>query len=479
VLFSEPGFLFFFLPLVLLGGLALSGVRLRNLWLVLASLFFYAYGEKVAIMLGSILLNYLLGLWVGATRHSRGRRWTIALAVAVNLGLLIAFKYTNFIVANLNSAAGLLGHGPFRVGHVALPIGISFLTFHGLSYVIDVHRGDAPANKRFLEAALYLSFFPQLIAGPIIRYRDIAGQLRSRQVTLADFTWGIQRFLMGLAKKLLIANTVALTADKIFGLPLRQINGGMAWLAVGCYTVQIYFDFSGYSDMAIGLARMFGFRFGENFNYPYISTTLSEFWRRWHISLSNWFRDYLFFPLGANRLGNRRAYCNLMLVFLLCGLWHGASWNFAVWGLFHGGLLVLERLGLARRVGGWWRPFRHGYALLAIMAGWVIFRAATLGEAMGLFRAMAGQSGATLYRTTSFLDLPVLLALAAGIVLSTPLFPALQRKVQALPERFPRWGPALGLGISAAALAGLLLLFLASAVTLAAGTYNPFIYYKF
>jgi len=480
MLFSEPAFLFFFLPLVLLGGFTLPGIRLRNLWLVLASLFFYAYGEKVGIMLGSILLNWLLGLWVGGAR-GRGRRWAITTAVAANIGLLAYFKYTNFFFENLNSLAALAGHAPFKAHPVALPIGISFLTFHGMSYVIDVYRGDAPANKHFLEAALYLSLFPQLIAGPIIRYRDIAGQIRDRRVTIDDFSAGIQRFLMGLGKKLLIANTVASTADQIFHLPLRQTTAGMAWLAVGCYTLQIYFDFSGYSDMAIGLARMFGFRFAENFQYPYISTTITEFWRRWHISLSSWFRDYVFFPLGANRRGPGRAYFNLILVFFLCGLWHGANWTFAVWGLFHGCLLVLERLALARTVNGWWRPFRHAYALLAIMAGWVIFRSASMGEAMGLFRAMAGQSGATGldYRAAGFLDLPLVLALCAGIALSTPLFPALQSRCQALPERFPRWGGALGQGIAWAAVAGLLLLFLASAAVLAAGTYNPFIYYKF
>ena len=481
MLFSEPAFLFFFLPLALLGGLLLPGIRLRNLWLVAASLFFYASGEKVGIMLGSILLNYGLGLWVGATRRSPRRRWAITVAVAANIAVLAGYKYTGFLLDNLNLLGRLLGHAPLRLHPIALPIGISFLTFHGMSYVIDVYRGDAPANKSFLEAALYLSLFPQLIAGPIIRYRDIADQIRERSVTVEDFGAGVQRFVMGLGKKLLLANTVASAADQIFHLPLNQTTAGMAWLAVGCYTLQIYFDFSGYSDMAIGLARMFGFRFMENFNYPYISTTITEFWRRWHISLSNWFRDYVFFPLGANRKGPARAYFNLVLVFFLCGLWHGASWTFALWGLFHGGLLVLERLGLARRVGGWWRPFRHAYALAAIMAGWVLFRSATLGEAMGLFQALAGRSGATglEYTAGQFLDAPLKLALAAGLALATPVYPALRQRLQALPGRFPGWAPALDLGLACASFAGLALVFAASAAVLAAGTYNPFIYFKF
>ena len=306
----------------------------------------------------------------------------LGLAIAVNLVVLGVFKYANFFADNVNAVAAAIGAPPLAFPHVLLPIGISFYTFHAISYVVDVYRRDASAQKSPVHAALYLLLFPQLIAGPIIRYRYIADQLEQRVVSLDDFAVGVRRFVIGLGKKVLIANTVAAPADKIFSMPLAELTPAHAWLGIVCYTLQIYFDFSGYSDMAIGLGRMFGFHFPENFRWPYVADTVQEFWRRWHISLSSWFRDYLYVPLGGNRVSPARMYANLVTVFFLCGLWHGASWNFVIWGLFHGSFLVVERLGLAAAIRRLWRPLRHVYLLLVVMIGWVFFRADTLPSAV-------------------------------------------------------------------------------------------------
>jgi alginate O-acetyltransferase complex protein AlgI len=362
---------------------------------------------------------------------------------------------------------------------VLLPIGISFFTFHAISYVVDVHRRDASAQKRPVEAALYLLLFPQLIAGPIIRYREIASQLTRRFVATSDFAEGIRRFIIGFAKKMLIANTVAGPADQIFAMPGAQLTAGHAWLAVICYTLQIYFDFSGYSDMAIGLGRMFGFRFPENFRYPYVASSVQDFWRRWHMSLSAWFRDYVYVPLGGNRTGTSRLYVNLVTVFFLCGLWHGASWNFVIWGLFHGAFLVIERLGLARRVQSIWSPLRHAYLLIVVMIGWVFFRAETLPGALGMLTAMTGLGHAepTVYDVTWYLTPEVVVAMVTGIVAATPIAPTLGRILWTDGDaeasvRFA-WLP------SAAVTAGLFVLLFASVMLSAARTYNPFIYFRF
>ena len=298
---------------------------------------------------------------------------------------------------------------PIAVPRVLLPIGISFFTFHAISYVIDVYRRDATAQKSPVHAALYLLLFPQLIAGPIIRYRDIADQLARRVVTLDDFAYGVRRFVIGLAKKVLIANVVAGPADQIFAMPPAELSTAHAWLGIVCYTLQIYFDFSGYSDMAIGLGRMFGFRFPENFRWPYIATSVTAFWRRWHISLSTWFRDYLYIPLGGNRVSPARRYRNLVTVFFLCGLWHGASWNFVIWGLWHGSFLVIERVlhAIARQISPRrdhaiaahpeslaWPIWPHVYTLVVVMIGWVFFRAETLPGAIAFLRSLAGLTAA-------------------------------------------------------------------------------------
>jgi alginate O-acetyltransferase complex protein AlgI len=342
-----------------------------------------------------------------------------------------------------------------------------------------VYRQDASAQKRPIEAALYLLVFPQLIAGPIVRYRQIAAQLTSRAATISDFAYGVRRFIIGLAKKMLVANTLAVPADHIFMMPAAELTAAHAWLAVVCYTLQIYFDFSGYSDMAIGLGRMFGFHFPENFAYPYIASSVQDFWRRWHMSLSAWFRDYVYIPLGGNRASTARVYFNLVLVFFLCGLWHGASWTFVAWGLFHGLFLVLERLGLAPRLLAAPRWLRHAYLLLVVMVGWVFFRAESLSGAISMLRAMIGLGGAapTVYLPGWYLTREVLVALAAGIVGATPIVPAIAARWARTPDEHT--APQLGWGLSLLAASALVVLLAASVMMTAAQTYNPFIYFRF
>jgi alginate O-acetyltransferase complex protein AlgI len=485
MLFSSPVFLFLFLP-VLLPLYFLVPHRSRNLLLLLVSLLFYIWGEKlyVAIMLVSIAANYGLGLWVDRLAGRRNSAWVIALAVAVNLTLLIGFKYANFLVDNLNGLLVHLSIAPIALAPVHLPLGISFFTFHSLSYVIDIYRREVRALKNPIDFALYISFFPQAIAGPIVRYHDVASQLVERVVTRDGFAAGVRRFILGLGKKMLIANIVAVPADAIFNLPVNSLTPGLAWLAMVCYTLQIYFDFSGYSDMAIGLARMFGFQFLENFNYPYISQSITEFWRRWHISLSSWYRDYLYIPLGGNRLGTIHTYFNLVAVFFLCGLWHGASWNFIFWGLFHGMFLVLERMGLGRALAATWAPLRHGYTLLIVMVGWVFFRAASLPQALTFLQALLGSTTRSEYAPplALYLNHELMLALLAGVVGAMPVLPWLiqvkDRLVESLGQRLR---PVLAIE-TASACAGIAfcsLILLASSMQLAAGTYNPFIYFRF
>jgi alginate O-acetyltransferase complex protein AlgI len=484
MVFCAPDFLFAFLPLVLLGYFLLPR-RLGNAFLLAASLLFYAWGEKgwAFLMLGSIAFNYALVLLAEPLRRRGRQRGVMALAVAANLALLVAFKYANFLADNLNVLLGALGLPTVALEPVHLPVGISFFTFHALSYVVDVYRGRTPAQRNPIDFGLYITFFPQLVAGPIVRYGDIAGQFVRRSAGVADFAEGVRRFVLGLAKKMLLANTLGSCADGVFGLPAGQLPAGVAWLGAVCYLFQIYFDFSGYSDMAVGLARMFGFRFPENFAHPYVSASVTEFWRRWHISLSTWFRDYLYIPLGGSRHGLARTGRNLLTVFVLCGLWHGASWTFLIWGLYHGLFLVLERAGLGGLLERLPRPLRHGYALLVVLVGWVFFRAATLGGAVTFLTAMCGLGGAdrTAPDVLWYMRPSVVLALAASVVCSLPLVPALGRLRDRLLGAFPA-GARRGLvgGVCALAeVAGLAVLSLGSAAALAAGTYNPFIYFRF
>jgi len=501
VLFTEPTFLFLFLP-VLLALYFAPSIRSAHRtfhgeygnWLLLvASVIFYAKGGGAftRLMLASIAFNYWMAIAVDRARArsaSPARRW-VAFAVIVNLCVLGVFKYANFFADNVNTLFLALGVRPLVVPRVLLPIGISFFTFHAISYVIDVYRRDATAQKSPVHAALYLLLFPQLIAGPIIRYRDIADQLASRRVTIDDFAYGVQRFVIGLAKKVLIANLVAVPADQIFAMPAAQLSTGHAWLGLTCYTFQIYFDFSGYSDMAIGLGRMFGFRFPENFRWPYVAASVQDFWRRWHLSLSTWFRDYLYIPLGGNRVSRGRQYRNLVTVFFLCGLWHGASWNFVIWGLWHGAFLVIERVVNQSAIPNKstisnqqsaipvfsWPIWPHVYTMLVVMIGWVFFRADTLAGAVSFLKALAGTTSAvpTPYTVGWYLTPELWLAVVAAAIGSTPWVPALAARL-ARPDR-----PGLRATFAVVNTATLAALLFASILQLAARTYNPFIYFRF
>ncbi|MFH1139880.1 MAG: MBOAT family O-acyltransferase [Pseudomonadota bacterium] len=475
MVFSSPLFLFLFLPLVL-AGYSLAGRNLRNAVLLIASLSFYIWGEPgyFWILLASIGGNYFFGLSI-EKRILTGKNPRKALAggVIANLALLIAYKYANLLVDSLNYFGVLAGLGPFlALNPVHLPIGISFFTFQAVSYLIDVYRKECPAQKKLSDLALYISMFPQLIAGPIVRYNHIAEQLVERSFTIDYWSLGIRRFIIGLGKKVLIANAVGLTADQIFALPGSQISPGLAWLGAVCYGLQIFYDFSGYSDMAIGLGLLFGFHFPENFNYPYLARSIREFWRRWHMTLSNWFRDYLFIPLGGSRTSNINIYRNLIVVFGLCGIWHGASWNFLVWGLYHGLFQVFERLGLDRILARSPRVVGHVYALAVVTVGWAFFRLESFPEALSYIRAMFSLHwGETnFYTVPMFLNREVGLALILGVLGCAPLLPGLtawlNRKIGGTPAFV----------LSAAALFGV---FFLSTLYLAATTYNPFIYFRF
>lgn len=481
--FNARLFLFGFLPIVLLAVLAIEwatrrldpsgarfGQRLQNAFLLAASLLFYAWGEDkhVLWMLLSIGANYGLGRRIGAELARGGDgRLTLALGVALNLGLLGWFKYANFFL------------GPFVEGWraVALPIGISFYTFQALSFLVDVRRGEAKAPDSLIDFALYIALFPQLIAGPIVRYADLAAELLERRIRLDLFASGARRFAIGLGKKVLIADVAARTADQAFGLPAAELSPGLAWAGTIAYSVQIYFDFSGYSDMAIGLGRMLGLRFRENFSWPYISRSITEYWRRWHLSLSTWFRDYLYIPLGGNRRGALRTYLNLGAIFLLCGLWHGAAWTYVLWGGFQGLFLIVERLFLGRWLERLWRPLSHLYMHLVLLLGWVLFRSADLEQAGHYYRALLGlgSSVEAVYREGWYIGERFWISLGLGALCSLPwieLWWRLERRTRAAR---PQLQALLSLGGNLAAL-GLLLLALARA---AAQTQSPFIYFRF
>ena len=471
MLFSSSVFLFIFLPAVLLGHFLLRGQRARNLLLLAASLFFYAWGEPVYVflMLFSICANYALGRGIDA-KQGRGRKALLVLAVAVDLGILFVFKYLDFTIENLNALLGLR-IAPVRL---SLPIGISFFTFQALSYCIDVYRGAAEVQRNILDLGLYISFFPQLIAGPIVRYNTVAQQIRQRTVDAEGFQQGVKRFIIGLAKKILLANNLSIAAERAFALAgAGEISTALAWLGSISYTLQIYFDFSGYSDMAIGLGRMFGFRFEENFNYPYISRSVSEFWKRWHISLGRWFRDYIYFPLGGSRVSRAKLLRNLFAVWLFTGIWHGAAWQFIVWGLGYGVLVAFEKLsGLPGRLRT--RAGKGLYTLLTLLivnAGWVLFGAESFAGALTQLGAMLGIRAAAPSALAGFLLRESWVFLAAGVLFSTPLASRGLAKLRAGRED----KPLLILGETA-----LYLLLLVLCVSyLAMGSHNPFIYFNF
>ncbi len=475
MVFSSILFIFYFLPVFLF---CYYSLPFKHATLLLFSLIFYAYGEVIYtyVMLLSILINYAFGLWI-AGGEGRGRKLALGAGVVVNLGILVYFKYLGFFYEMVATVAPGLMSGPPQVH---LPLGISFFTFHALSYLIDVYRRQVPVERSLIYVAVYITMFPQLVAGPIIRFHDIRDEIHNRRVSAGLFAEGIQIFVIGLAQKVLIANTVAVAADQIFALDPTGLSLPVAWLGIACYTLQIFFDFCGYSTMAIGLGLMIGFHFPLNFNYPYISQSITEFWRRWHISLSMWFRDYLYIPLGGNRAGPLITYRNLLIVFFLCGLWHGANWTFVVWGLWHGAFLVFERLGIARLLDRSVPAVRHLYTMLVVMIGWVFFRADTLEHAWTFLKAMAGtgQPSHLAPHVLQFLTPETATALVIGVVAATPVLGRLVRAGLDAVRNATGGRVLVGTG-EALYLAGLFGLFALAVMSLAAGTYNPFIYFRF
>ena len=478
MLFSTPLFLFLFLPVVLLVYFFLPGIRARNIWLLLASLVFYAWGELafIPVLLLSVLINYSAGWAMERSKTPASRKYVITVGIVFNLGLLVFFKYSNLLIGNLNTVLQAIGVIPTGLANIVLPLGISFFTFHAISYLVDIYRRKQQAAANPAEVALYIFFFPQLIAGPILRWNAVAPQLVSREHSLEKFADGIRRFVKGLGKKVLIANTVGLPADQIFALPASQLSMSDAWFGAVCYTLQIYFDFSGYSDMAVGLGKMFGFKFLENFNFPYVAESIKDFWHRWHISLSTWFRDYLYIPLGGNRVSNTRHCLNLITVFFLCGLWHGASWTFVVWGLYHGLFLVLEGSFFGCFIGRMPRALRHSYALFVILIGWVIFRADNFEKAGSYLYALSGSNSAPMAQPLiRYATNQALCALLLGIICSAPFFDELRTRL----ARTTVNRPILNVIRCTLEISGIIALLLVSAAWLAGGTYNPFIYFRF
>ncbi|MFZ1954747.1 MAG: MBOAT family O-acyltransferase [Desulfobacterales bacterium] len=483
MVFSSVIFLFLFLPITLVL-YAVVGPKFRNTFLLLASILFYAWGEKIftLIMLASITVNYLVGMGIDHFRNRSLAKIFLVVGIVFNVLLLSVFKYTNFATDNLNLILEPVGLGTIEVAPVHLPIGISFFTFQAMSYIIDVWRRDAEVLKSPINIGLYISLFPQLIAGPIVRYHDIAQQIVRRHVRPRDFAEGVERFIIGMGKKVLIANQVAIIADKAFALPPHSLSPFYAWLGSICFVLQVYFDFSGYSDMAIGLGRMFGFRFLENFNYPYMSKSITEFWTRWHISLSTWFRDYLYIPLGGNRLGPVRTYLNLITVFFLCGLWHGAKWNYVIWGLSHGFFMVLERLGLNRVLKKQVFPLPHIYLMYIFTTTLTIFRADTVPLAMDYLAVMHGFGYETNLGTGALLhvDRDIQAAIIAGIIFSFPVLNPLKKLGNNLIGKSTEFvSTVIGESFNIVKTSVLAIIFYMSIIFLSSGTYNPFIYYRF
>ena len=391
MVFSSTIFLCVYLPLVLLG-YYICPKKGRNLFLLIVSLVFYAWGEPkyVFLMIFSILINYVFGRLMDKNRGRQKRmKLLLVLSVVIDIGLLSVFKYTDFIITNVNAIFG----ANFDLLNIALPIGISFYTFQAMSYTIDVYRNDVRVQKNLIDFGMYITMFPQLIAGPIVRYADVQDQLAERSVTTADFSEGVMRFVVGLGKKVLLANQMGAVWSEIYALG-GDVSALMAWTGAIAYTFQIYFDFSGYSDMAIGLGRMFGFKFPENFRYPYQSVSITDFWRRWHITLSTWFKEYLYIPLGGNRCGLARQALNLLIVWSLTGFWHGAGWNFVMWGLYYFVILFIEKLFLLKALDKLPKLFRHVYALLLIVIGWVIFASDDVSVLLPYLGSMFGANGA-------------------------------------------------------------------------------------
>lgn len=473
MLFSSTFFLYIFLPIVLIIYYGASKKQeSRNLILLISSLIFYAWGEPkfVLVMLVSIAANYYFGILVDKARHTSKVKLYLTIMVVFNLTIMGIFKYLGFIVETLNDIINL----SISVPQIALPIGISFFTFQSISYVIDVYRGHGKVLKNPLDVGLYVAFFPQLIAGPIVRYETIANEIHGRKETEKDFAEGIVRFIIGLSKKVLLSNQFALIADKAYALEgANSLTVGLAWLGAISYMLQIYFDFSGYSDMAIGLGRMFGFHFNENFNYPYIAKSVSDFWRRWHISLGTWFRDYVYIPLGGSRVGKAKLFRNIFVVWLLTGVWHGANWTFIAWGIYFGILLMIEKFTgldkwLARS-----KVVGHVYTLFLVLISWVLFRANSLEHALDYMKYMFGMGDMSITSDLTHLYLSEnILVLVIGMFAALPFSKWVKRWYQMENETVQTVSKVLGM-------IALALLFFTSVSYLVKGTYNPFIYFNF
>ena len=470
MLFSSMIFLWFFLPLVFCS-YYLIDKRFKNILLLISSIIFYAWGgvSYSLIMLSSIIINYIFALLIDKAiedNNLKNKKIYLALCIIINLSILGYFKYTNFIISIINS---LSQNKIIELTNIVLPIGISFYTFQALSYVIDVYRGHNKAQKNIFDLALYISFFPQLIAGPIVKYHDIENQILNRNESLENIFYGIKRFIYGLSKKVILANMFALSCDEILKQPTDELGTALVWCASVLYTLQIYYDFSGYSDMAIGLGKMFGFNFLENFNYPYISKSIKEFWRRWHISLSTWFKEYLYIPLGGNRKRKLFTYINLLIVFFATGLWHGASYNFILWGLFHGFFLVIERIFLGKLLEKNKLKFiNHIYVIFVFVIEWVLFRADDLKHAFELYKLMFSYKE-SIYTVRYFFYPQTFVCFIFGILFSG-LFQSIFPKV-----REATFSSKVYIFES---VIQFILLFICI-MYLVNGTYNPFIYFRF
>lgn len=471
MIFSSFLFLWCFLPPLLILYFSVKSPVYRNVLLLAASLIFYAWGEPyyVFLMMASVTANYFLGQWVGRASTPKMKKAAVIIGTLINLLILAHFKYTDFLIDNLNIMLSL----EISAKEIPLPIGISFYTFQAISYLVDIYRGEVKPQRNFIKMGLYIAFFPQMVAGPIIKYHDIEDQLTKRNITPEMFNYGVSRFIFGFAKKILLANIAGKAADTIFALEAADLSTPAAWVGAIAYSLQIYFDFSGYSDMAIGLGRMFGFTFQENFNYPYVSSSIQEFWRRWHISLATWFKQYVYIPLGGSRAGTFRTYLNIFIVFFLTGLWHGAAWNFVIWGVWNGLFLMFERaVDFNKRV---LNPLvRHIYTLLIVIIGMVIFRTNTIGEAIAYVSHMFSFDN----MDTSYLNILVTneprLAIIAALICSGP-FVMIWRKYK---DQWLQYVPSYLQGSFYMETAKILL-FALSILALAGNSYNPFIYFRF
>ena len=483
MLFSSTIFLFLFLPIVIIGYFILQG-RWRNVFLLIASFVFFAWGgvSYSAILLISIIINYFFGRWISKSLETNRSSVFLGIGISLNLIILGIFKYANFIIGNINLILESIQVPLIENKSIALPVGISFYTFQAISYLVDVYRKETMVQKNILRLGLYISLFPQLIAGPIVRYHDLAAQLEFRKVNFEKFSYGVKRFLLGLGKKVLIANNFAIIADEIFNSNPTELTSGAAWIGIIAYSFQIYFDFSGYSDMAIGLGSIFGFKIPENFNFPYIARSIKDFWRRWHISLSSWFRDYLYIPLGGNRMGLRRTYINLIIVFLLTGLWHGASWNFVVWGLIHGGFLIFERAGGEKILSKIWQPVQHFYTLFIVMMAWVLFRAEDFLHAGNYYIALVGKNPNPTYgyfEYGKFLTGEFYSILIIAILGAFGVFNTVGKRLSKLASNNLLLYKSMHVMYSIIQLMFYFGILIICASYLLSNTYNPFIYYRF